>query len=173
MAALVWLSSLAGCTTPDPGDEYEDIPTWCDPTREWSDVSRTLEDDVRLLINEYRSGGAKCGGETFAPAAPLSMAPKLRCAARMHSADMAALDYYGHESPDGEDLENRLALAEYEHWSAVEALARQSEDAEDIVAAWLANPSECRKIMSPEYDELGVGFVRPPLWTVVLAAPVD
>src|SRR5690606_9353131 len=96
---------------------------------------------------------------------------KLRCAARMHSADMGARDYYGHESPDGQQLQDRLALAEYENWSAVESLARQRDDVEDVVAAWISKPEECRKIMSAQYEEMGVGFVRPPLWTLVLAAP--
>ena len=60
-----------------------------------------FEDQVLVLVNQRRAAGATCGGVPYAPVAPLTMNAALRTAARLHSQDMAAQNYFSHTSLDG------------------------------------------------------------------------
>lgn len=65
-------------------------------------------------INQVRAAGATCGGQRFAPAAPLRLDPRLTRAAAAHSADMAANDYFSHVGRDGRQVGERLSAVGYD-----------------------------------------------------------
>jgi len=72
----------------------------CAPVAAVADTWTALEDELLTLINEQRALGGSCGGTAMAPTSPLASDPALRCAARLHSADMAARDYFSHGTWD-------------------------------------------------------------------------
>src|SRR5690606_30235384 len=120
------VTDLDGSTAPDPrgdadpsGDTDDraagmstlpegspDVPATdrCAAVADWDPEWVQFEEEVLLLVNEFRSAPADCGVEgQFAAAPPLSMNPILRCSARLHSLDMFERNYFEHETPDGVD----------------------------------------------------------------------
>jgi uncharacterized protein YkwD len=93
---------------------------------------------------------------------------RLVAAARGHSADMAARDYFEHESPEGEGPGERAAAEGYSDWSG-ENIARGQPTAEAVVAAWMDSQGHRRNILDCDSKATGVGAVdsgeRGIYWT--------
>lgn len=172
--ATVLVVSLTACVEAHEDPEYAGVPAWCEPTYGWSRGARTLELEMQRELERVREQPRACGVVTVGPAGPLTMAPKLRCAARMHAIDMADEDFVAHTGSDGAGTEARLMSAEYPAWSFGELLAADAEavapSVEDTVQAWLDDPEDCRTLMRAEATELGVGYERGR-WVVLVAAP--
>jgi uncharacterized protein YkwD len=95
---------------------------------------------------------------------PLRRDGALARAARGHAADMAQRKYFSHTSANGDGLSDRLEAAGYgepgDGWRAGEDLGwgtgdRSSPNA--LVDAWLASDHHRRILLSPVYEEIGVG----------------
>ena len=119
--AVLILSSACGLA--DDGDPAPptDVPgsEWCAPVSRWPDAWQALEDETLRLVNAARATGGQCGAYgDFPPSAPLVANPALRCAARLHSRDMATRDYFDHVSPDDVGPAERTDSAGYD-WSFV------------------------------------------------------
>jgi uncharacterized protein YkwD len=67
---------------------------------DWPEAWSALEEEALQQVNEVRASGTQCGAVDKAPAGPLTMDPHLRCAARLHSLDMAERDYFSHATWD-------------------------------------------------------------------------
>lgn len=121
----------------------------------WSDFEwRVLE-----LTNERRAQGASCGGESFGPAGPLEMNEAVRLAARLHSQDMGARNYFDHQSLDGRTFAQRMSQAGYggaTPWG--ENIAAGQPTPERVVQGWMESPGHCRNVMNPSFRVLGVGY---------------
>ena len=97
--------------------------------------------------------------------APLRRSSILELASQEHSEDMAARDFYAHQTPDGVDPGNRVAAAGYPmagttvgeniHWG-VEANATPVR----IVRDWMNSPGHRANILRPEFTEVGVGVAH-------------
>jgi uncharacterized protein YkwD len=103
------------------------------------------------------------------------MHPALRCAARKHSADMAARDFFDHVNPDGEKFTDRMTKAGYGSYStAGENIAAGSPDAQGTMSQWMGSDGHCANIMNPDYKDIGVGYSTGGqyghLWTQVFGA---
>ncbi|HSC87747.1 MAG TPA: CAP domain-containing protein, partial [Polyangiaceae bacterium] len=68
----------------------------CAAVSDWPSARSEEEEQVLALVNQRRASGASCGGTAMPAVAPLTMDPYLRCAARLHSLDMAQRDYFSH-----------------------------------------------------------------------------
>jgi uncharacterized protein YkwD len=139
-----------------PANEY------CDDVADWNPAWSQAEARVRDLVNDVRSQGGSCGGQSFAPSLPLAMNPALRCAARVHSLDMATRSFFDHDNPDGESPFVRINAAGYVFFTAGENIAAGQTTAEEVVAGWLQSPGHCANILSPDFEEIGVGYVSSP-----------
>ncbi len=124
-----------------------------------------FERDVLTIVNMHRAQGATCGGQAMAPVPALSMQANLRCAARKHSEDMDARDYFSHISPDGEEPWDRFEKAGYTGWTAAgENIAAGSPDAAGTMEQWMGSPGHCTNIMNVDFTEIGVGYFPGGQW---------
>lgn len=162
--------ALAGCVSADEDAEYFGVPAWCEATYGWGDLARIDEQALAEAVNGAREAGAVCGVADLLPAGTVEMAPKLRCAARMHARDMVERGFEGHVDPDGLGPEDRLASAQYAYFSFGELLGESPGDAAAQVETWLAEPASCRVLMDPSARELGVGVYEGRV-VLVLATP--
>jgi len=155
-----------------------DVPdnAYCVPVGNWDPAWAQLELDVLEIVNQVRAQGADCKSKgMFAPAGPLTMDPALRCAARKHSADMAARNFFSHTNPDNESPWDRMGKAGYGGYSnAGENIAAGSPDAQGTMNQWMGSDGHCANIMNPGFQHLGVGYSPGGqyghLWTQVFGA---
>lgn len=161
---------------PPPDPDVPDGVPYCDPAKDWDAGWRQLEEDVLAIVNQKRAQGADCGSEgNFGPAGPLTMDPALRCAARVHSKDMADRDFFDHDNPDGESPWDRMGKAGYgQYTNAGENIAAGSPTADGTMDQWMNSDGHCANIMNPDFEHIGVGY-HPGgqyghLWTQVFGA---
>jgi uncharacterized protein YkwD len=156
-----------------------DVPAteYCADVALWSEAARAFEAEVVDLVNQARAQGATCGTQSFGAANSLVMEARLRCAARVHSLDMATRGFFDHDNPDGESPFDRMARAGYSFFAAGENIAAGQTTPQQVVEGWLQSPGHCRNIMSPDFTEIGVGYVTAPAgmlphyWTQVFGRP--
>jgi uncharacterized protein YkwD len=144
--------------------EGEEVPAsaYCEPVSEWDADASAAEVRVVELVNEVRASGGTCGGQSFAATGSLEMNGALRCAARVHSIDMANRGFFDHINPEGESPGDRIQQAGYSYFTAGENIAAGQTSPEEVVAGWLDSPGHCMNILSPDFAEIGVGYVFAP-----------
>ena len=81
---------------------------------------------------------------------------KLDNAAQGKSQDMFANNYWAHFSPQGKSPWNFITGAGYHYIYAGENLARDFNDAQSVVNAWMASPSHRSNILDKNFKEIGV-----------------
>lgn len=153
----------------------------CAPTANWDPSYTKLEEAALVIVNEARAQGRSCGSfGMFAPTAPLTMEPRLRCAARLHSKYMGETKDYGHVTRDGVSYEMRIQAAGYEGLVS-ENIAAGARSAEEVMDLWLSSAGHCRNIMDPQLTEIGIGYATDnvddgyfgpyPYWTQTFGRP--
>jgi uncharacterized protein YkwD len=158
----------------DDGDGGGDVPAgaYCDPARAWPASATALEAQIVTLVNQRRAAGATCGGQARPPVPALTANAALRCAARVHTRDMADRDFFDHTNPSGEDPFERMVRAGYEWSNAGENIAGGGATAESTMEQWMGSSGHCNNIMSDSYVDIGVGHVESDrLWTQVFGTP--
>lgn len=171
-------TTMTGSTgePPPPNPDVPDGVPYCDPAKLWEPAWKKLEEDVLVIVNEKRAQGADCGSEgVFGPAGPLTMHPALRCAARMHSKDMADRDFFDHTNPDGDSPWDRMGKTGYgAYTNAGENIAAGSPTAAGTMDQWMNSDGHCANIMNPDFEHIGVGYYPGGqyghLWTQVFGA---
>jgi uncharacterized protein YkwD len=149
----------AAATATDPAAEAVPSTDLCEAVADWDPEWVAFEEEVLVLVNEFRSQSADCGVEgEFAPAAPLTMNPILRCSARLHSLDMYERDYFDHDTPDGVDPFERMAEAGFVGSGGGENIALGQSTPEEVMAAWMDSDGHCANIMRAAFDTIGVGY---------------
>ncbi len=94
---------------------------------------------------------------------PVVPSPRLRRAARRHSADMLAHHYFAHTSPTGSTLYQRIVrsgFVTYGSWSAGETLAWGTGSygsPAGVVKMWMHSPDHRAILLSPSYRFVGIG----------------
>jgi uncharacterized protein YkwD len=160
-----------------PGEPDVPATDYCAGVAQWPEEARAFETEVVVLVNQARAQGATCGGASFDPTGPLAMEARLRCAARVHSLDMAMRGFFDHVNPDGEDPFVRMERAGYSFLAAGENIAAGQTTPQEVVDGWLASPGHCSNIMSPDFSQIGVGYVAAPqgmlphYWTQTFGTP--
>jgi len=93
--------------------------------------------------------------------AELSENEILNAAALTKAKDILARQYFAHESPTGQNVQELVEGAGYEFLAVGENLALGNyEDDMVLVQAWMASPGHRENILSPLFSEIGVGVVR-------------
>jgi hypothetical protein len=124
----------------------------------WTNVARVAPGDFTA---DYARGG--CGLNDFQPSertpkAPLALQHDLNVVARDHSEDMAASGVLSHNSSDGTSFGERVWDV-YPGSGIGENVAAGYPDVESVVfQGWMCSSGHRENIMSPEWDELGVGI---------------
>ncbi len=84
-------------------------------------------------------------------------------AARRKAADMFAFNYWSHISPSGRSPWSFFREVGYHYTVAGENLAKDFNDAESVVQAWMASPSHRDNILDGRFRDIGVAVVRGEL----------
>ncbi|MEU3839519.1 sigma-70 family RNA polymerase sigma factor [Streptomyces sp. NPDC028635] len=118
-----------------------------------------LASQVTALVNKERQA-AGC--------APVTQDSLLTNAAQAHSDDMAARDYFEHNSPDGTDPGQRITAAGY-RWSTYgENIAKGQQTPDEVMTSWMNSPGHRANILNCSFRNLGVGIHNGdggPWWT--------
>lgn len=124
-------------------------------------------------VNAVRARGYNCGGQFLGNARPVSWNAQLESAAATHSMDMAANNYFSHQSLKGTRAQHRVEAQGY-NWSSVgENIAAGEFSVDGVMQGWLNSPSHCRALMDPTYVDIGVacmsraGTTYRDYWTMV------
>lgn len=137
---------------------------------DWPAASADFEDEVLDLVNARRAQGATCGGQTFGPTHALETNDKLTAAARLHAYDMYDRNFFGHTNPDDESPGDRIDAQGYAWSTWGENVANGQSSPEAVMQTWMSSSGHCANIMSPSFDEIGIGFYQGR-WTQVFGAP--
>jgi uncharacterized protein YkwD len=96
---------------------------------------------------------------------PVHGSPKLRRAARRHSADMVRAGYFAHTAPDGDTFVDRVLATGYvredDAWSLGENLAwgtGERSTPRDIHAAWMRSRGHKANILKRSFRDIGIGI---------------
>jgi uncharacterized protein YkwD len=124
------------------------------------------ENEVLSLVNVER---AKAGCK------PLAYNAKLRTAAYKHSADMAAKNYFSHDSQDGTSFATRISNEGYRWGGAAENIAKGQQTPADVMKAWMNSSGHRANILNCGLKDLGVGLAyqgKTPIWTQDFGSPL-
>ena len=98
--------------------------------------------------------------------ARLRVSASLNAAAAAHSAEMARVGYFSHNSANGRSFSQRVASyykqRGYRRWTAGENLVYGSPDmaAAQALRLWLASPPHRANLLDPHWRELGLSAVH-------------
>lgn len=125
-------------------------------------VASPAEAEVLRLTNLERARGAVCGSKVMAPVGAVAYHPQLTNAARGHSQDMLARNYFEHTSPEGRTPADRTRAAGYPSGFVGENIAHGYATPDAVVRGWMNSPGHCENIMTGSYRYLGVGLAERP-----------
>ncbi len=128
--------------------------------------STTLTSKLRLevlkLVNAERAKSGLAG---------LRMNPTLQTSAQQYARDMAIDNFFGHISPSGETLKNRMEKSGYyrpffqsdclcvARYLMGENLARGQKTAKEVVRDWLRSPGHREAMLNEDFTDTGIGIV--------------
>jgi len=92
----------------------------------------------------------------------LSLNQQLVNAAQAKANDMAARDYWSHNTPDGKTPWTFMTAAGYNYQLAGENLAYGFATAADTLTGWMNSPEHRANILNAGYKDVGFGFVNIP-----------
>jgi uncharacterized YkwD family protein len=109
------------------------------------------EQQVLTLTNQERQkeGLSPCAGSDT----------NLNRSARAKSEDMAANNYFSHDSPTYGDPFAMMRNFGVQYQSAGENIAMGQPTPQEVVTAWMNSPGHRKNIMNGAYTHLGVGYV--------------
>lgn len=130
-------------------------------------VVTNLDNDLMLkLVNDKRAVGCNCGKTVMPPVPLLTWNHLLAAASLAHSQDMAANNYFAHESPNGKTTTSRVDAVGYNWVTLSENIANGHSDEQAVVDAWMASEGHCKNIMSVNVKEMGAAK-EGKYWTQV------
>lgn len=103
--------------------------------------------------NQQRANYGKAG---------LTLNSKLNTAAQNKANDMAAKDYWSHNSPSGQTPWSFITAAGYQYQTAGENLAYGFDTAADTITGWMNSPEHKANILNSTYTNVGFGFINIP-----------
>ena len=109
--------------------------------------ARLVRQLVGFVNDERRKAGCR----------PLATNAALQRAAQAHSADMAALDYVSHISPDGRSVLARVRAAGFQGAAVAENLAAGQANARAVLKTWMDTPGDRAVVIDCRFTSIGVG----------------
>ena len=92
----------------------------------------------------------------------LTINSALSAAAQTKANDMAARNYWAHNTPDGNPPWYFIENAGYSYQKAGENLAYGFDTSADTIAGWMNSPSHRENMLDPGYVDVGFGFINVP-----------
>lgn len=92
----------------------------------------------------------------------LAINAALNQAAQAKANDMAARDYWSHNTPDGQTPWTFMTAAGYNYQTAGENLAYGFATAADTLTGWMNSPGHRANILNTSYREFGFGIINIP-----------
>ena len=93
----------------------------------------------------------------------LELNPELSLAAEKKAEDMFARNYWAHNGPNGSTPWDFIKGAGYTYIYAGENLAKDFQNSNDVVQAWMKSPSHRENILRKEYQDIGFAVVNGDL----------
>ncbi len=131
------------------------------------DLEQTRSELLRLT-NKARRGRNRV---------PLRRDRCLERAAQRYADRMLAEGFYGHVSPEGEDVAFRLRGGGCRRSHVGENLARGQTSVRQVIDGWMDSPGHRDNLLNPDYRRVGFGLALGPraddywiVWVQVLAA---
>lgn len=132
-------------------------------------------------VNKARSVPRRCGKTRYGPAPPVSWSGSLATAARLHSRDMVAGNFFSHTGSDGSSAGQRILRQGYSWRACGENIAVGVPAVPSVVQGWLESEEHCRNLMDPAFTEIGAGVAVGPyggnpvarFWTLDLATVME
>ena len=173
--------SLIACGDFIEGTVFDPTPEeLCSPVDAWPENRVKFEAEILDLVNQQRSATRSCGSEgQFGATHSLETNSALRCAARLHSRDMAINGFESHTNRQGQSPAQRVEAVGYEFSMVGENIAWGQHTPEEVMKDWMGSDGHCSNIMANAYTELGVGFYSSAesdfefYWTQVFGTPMD
>jgi uncharacterized protein YkwD len=110
-----------------------------------------FHDEVFLRVNQVRqSAGLR----------PLARNRALELAAQRHAEDMARNNFMSHRGSNGSSPAARIRAAGYPWITWAENVAVGYPTPAAVMNAWLNSPGHRRNILSPNMQEIGIGFAQ-------------
>lgn len=116
--------------------------------------SNVSQQELIRLTNEKR---LKAG------LSPLQESLSLKGAAVAKASNMFEENYWAHFSPSGRDPWEFILGSGYKFTFAGENLAKNFQNSQDVVAAWIASPTHRDNILNPRYKDIGIAVVEGTL----------
>lgn len=116
--------------------------------------------EVTTLINLMNGARQQVG------CAPLAVSPKLTDAATQHSAEMARLNFFSHNSANGGSFDQRIRATGYTYntWLA-ENIAAGQKTGQAAYDAWYNSPGHRANMLSCNFHAVGIGHITNPAST--------
>lgn len=134
-----------------------------------SDLEKLRQEELRR-VNSRRAEDRLPG---------LRRHPSLDLAAQNYAEDMLRRGFYGHYSPEGQDVGDRVRAARYLYRKVGENLASGQTSVAAVMDGWIESPDHLRNLLDREFQEIGIGFAAGPtrdgsygfLWVQVFGQP--
>jgi uncharacterized protein YkwD len=156
---------------PNPEPEPTPSPSaaTCEEVNDWPQELESSEQQMMIALRSLRASAPRCGGTGFqsTPLPDLAESDELRCSARLHSLDMTTRQFFAEVTPDGVGPAERMASAGFEASAWAEIVAMGDEPVEIVQDLFWAGGEDCEAMVSPDFDEFGVGR-RGQFWTIDL-----
>lgn len=94
----------------------------------------------------------------------LRLDPDLSLAAKSKAQDMFSKNYWAHNAPDGTAPWYFINNSNYQYIYAGENLARDFNNSEGVVSAWMASASHKDNLLRKEYQDIGFAIVNGKLF---------
>lgn len=119
-----------------------------------------FSDAIVQQVNARRAAGASCGTRgSFPSAVALQWHGMLTNAAAAHSQDMAANNYFAHNSQDGRTPGDRITAAGYGWATYGENIAAGYASVQAVIDGWFDSDGHCANLMNGNFREIGVACV--------------
>lgn len=91
---------------------------------------------------------------------PLKENPSLNAAARNKAIDMAARDYWSHDTPDGKKPWFFIENQQYKYAAAEENLAYGFDSSASVINGWMNSPLHKKAMLNQNVSEVGFGVAK-------------
>lgn len=93
----------------------------------------------------------------------LTVNATLTASAQWMARDLATYNYFAHEDHTGRSIDRRLPDFGYTDYRAIgENIAAGQPTPAAVVNGWMHSPGHRANILSPEFHEIGVGYLNAP-----------
>ncbi len=115
----------------------------------------SLSDD-EILIQAALAAANKIRAENRAP--ELILDEQLAAVAQKHAEDMSARNFFDHSNPEKETPFDRMKKSGVSFSAGAENIAMGVNNAQEVMAGWLASPGHKVNLLNKAYGRHGIGF---------------